>query len=160
MRYYLDCEFNGFGGSLISLALVRQDGRGRYYVFAEHAPEEWVEQNVIPILWNYPPGTDGQLLAKPEDRELAARDLAQFLKGDHDPIIISDWPADIRYLCELIEFPRGNCAPIAGLKFEWRRVDAYPTTLEGAVQHNAWWDALALRHVCEPKTSGYRGEHP
>jgi hypothetical protein len=26
-------------------------------------------------------------------------------------------------------------------------VDAYPTTLDGAIQHNAWWDAMALRHL-------------
>lgn len=25
------------------------------------------------------------------------------------------------------------------------RVDAYPTDLPDAVQHNAWWDAMALR---------------
>jgi hypothetical protein len=32
------------------------------------------------------------------------------------------------------------------IKFEMHRVDAYPTTLPGAVQHNAYWDAMALRH--------------
>jgi hypothetical protein len=26
VRYYLDCEFDGFGGALMSLALVREDG--------------------------------------------------------------------------------------------------------------------------------------
>lgn len=36
---------------------------------------------------------------------------------------------------------------IPHLTFEVIRVDAYPTTLEGAVQHNAWWDAMALRHL-------------
>lgn len=66
---------------------------------------------------------------------------------DPDPIIISDWPADIRYFCDLIEFPMGEMAKIAGLKFEMHRVDAYPTTLPGAIQHNAWWDAMALRHL-------------
>lgn len=32
------------------------------------------------------------------------------------------------------------------IKFEMHRVDAYPTTLPGAIQHNAYWDAMALRH--------------
>ena len=27
------------------------------------------------------------------------------------------------------------------------RVDAYPTDLPGAVRHNAWWDAMALKHL-------------
>ena len=34
---------------------------------------------------------------------------------------------------------------IPRMTFEIVRVDAYPTSLEGAVQHNAFWDALALR---------------
>ena len=32
MRYFLDTEFNGFGGCLISLALVPEDGDQDYYV--------------------------------------------------------------------------------------------------------------------------------
>jgi hypothetical protein len=31
------------------------------------------------------------------------------------------------------------------LKFEILRVEPYPTDLQGAVEHNAWWDAMALR---------------
>lgn len=33
------------------------------------------------------------------------------------------------------------------LACEMLRVQAYPTRLEGAVEHNAWWDAMALRHL-------------
>lgn len=33
------------------------------------------------------------------------------------------------------------------LRFEVSNLDAYPTDLPGAVQHNAWWDAMALRHL-------------
>ncbi len=36
--------------------------------------------------------------------------------------------------------------PFALAEFEMHRVDAYPTMLPGAVQHNAYWDAMALRH--------------
>ena len=32
MRYFLDTEFNGFGGALISLALVPEDGSEEFYV--------------------------------------------------------------------------------------------------------------------------------
>lgn len=32
MRYFLDTEFNGFGGGLISLALVREDGLPFYAI--------------------------------------------------------------------------------------------------------------------------------
>lgn len=32
MRIYVDCEFNGFGGELMSMALVAEDGREWYNV--------------------------------------------------------------------------------------------------------------------------------
>jgi hypothetical protein len=41
----------------------------------------------------------------------------------------------------------GMMINIPRLSFEMFREDAYPTTLEGAVQHNAWWDAMALREL-------------
>ncbi len=32
MRYFLDTEYNGFGGALLSLALVPEDGGEEFYV--------------------------------------------------------------------------------------------------------------------------------
>ena len=144
MRYYLDCEFDGFGGPLMSLALVREDGQGVNYVFPMAVADPWVAANVVPYLYSAPVG------GKAWERRAAAMDLAWFLKDDEDPVIISDWPADVRYFCELVEFPMGEMAPIASLKFQIVRVDAYPTTLPGAIQHNAWCDAMALRHLLQP----------
>ncbi len=140
MKYYLDTEFDGFGGPLLSLALVREDGAGVYYIFDAEVKDEWVKANVVPIL--YTALTGGKLW----DRKEAAMDLAHFMKDDLEPVILTDWPADIRYFCELIEFPMGEMAPLMnGVTFELHRVDAYPTMLPRAVQHNAWWDAMALR---------------
>ena len=39
----------------------------------------------------------------------------------------------------------GVMADIDRLRFEIHRVNPYPTDLVGAVEHNAWWDAMALR---------------
>lgn len=50
MRYYLDTEFDGFGGPLLSLALVREDGASFYVVTSASAENEWVKANVEPIL--------------------------------------------------------------------------------------------------------------
>lgn len=147
MKYYLDTEFDGFGGKLLSLALVREDGPSVYFVFPTAVmavTDPWVAENVVPILWDCPEGSE----SSPKE---AATTVAQFLKSDINPVIITDWPADIRYFCELIEFPMGQMAPIASLKFELHRVDAYPSGLPGAVQHNAWWDAMALRHLLQPE---------
>lgn len=146
MRYYLDTEFDGHGGPLISLGLVREDVNSISLVVQDWADDPWVQQNVIPHLWAANASTR---LWTPD---AAAMEVAYFLRDDPDPVIVTDWPADIRYFCDLIEFPGGQMAPIASLKFELHRVDAYPTTLPGAVQHNAWWDAMALRHLLQNPT--------
>lgn len=144
MRYYLDTEFNGFGGELISIALVREDGESVYFIFPEpeRGYEPWVAENVVPILDAVP---DGAAL-KPYrvDRGIAALGLSNWLRNDPDPIIVTDWPDDIRYFCELAITGPGLMINVKSLKFEMHRVDAYPTALMGAIQHNAWWDAQAL----------------
>lgn len=142
MRYFLDTEFDGYQGPLMSLALVREDGASVYVIRDFEPMDMWVRQNVRPIMFDCPV----HALVSTDPKALAMR-VADFLSGDLDPVILTDWPADIRYLCELVEFPGGEMAPIPSLKFELHRVDAYPTTLKGAVQHNAWWDAMALRHL-------------
>lgn len=150
MRYYLDTEFDGYGGSLISVGLIQDDRRSLSLVVQEYAEDPWVRENVIPHLWKANASTR---FWTPEE---AAVEVAKFLDGDAAPVIVTDRPADIRYFCGLIEFPGGNMAeirPAAGLRFELQRVDAYPTTLPGAVQHNAWWDAMALRHFLERPTT-------
>jgi hypothetical protein len=45
-----------------------------------------------------------------------------------------------------------------------RHIDVYPTSVEGAVQHNALWDALAIRQLLieledkkeKPAANGHR----
>jgi uncharacterized protein YodC (DUF2158 family) len=149
MRYYIDTEFNGFGGRLISMALIREDGRSIYFMLAwgavamDDGVDPWVLQNVIPILRDCP--EPPLVLTEPG----AASYIAKFLSGDEDPVIIADWPDDLRHFCELIITGPGEMISIPGLRMEVKRVDAYPTTVENAVQHNAWWDALALKAKIE-----------
>jgi hypothetical protein len=148
MRYFLDCEFDGFHGPLMSLALVREDGEGVYLLTDHEAAEPWVRENVVPFLLDCP-----QKPFRGDARELGD-EIADFMEGDVQPLIVSDWPADIRYLCEMIEFEGGQMADIRTLAFQMVRCNAYPTTLPGAVQHNAWWDAMALRHkLMHPNTA-------
>lgn len=142
MKYYLDTEFDGFGGPLISLALVREDGYSLYLIYRELALEKWVADNVLPILRSVP----GKVYPLVVDHATGARCIAEYFGGDV-PDIITDWPDDVRYLCHAIITGPGQMAKIDGLRFDIRRVDAYPSTLSGAIQHNAWWDAMALRHL-------------
>jgi hypothetical protein len=142
LRYYLDTEFNGFGGGLISLALVRQDGASLYLVYdLPHPIDSWVERHVLPKLMSVPASVQAVRVGQ----VAGARALGAFLKGDPDPDVIADWPDDIRLFCGALMLGPGSTVLLERLTFEILRVEPYPTDLEGVVEHNAWWDAMALR---------------
>ncbi len=93
MRLYLDTEFNGFGGELISLALVSPDYRHEFYrvcIFTKPV-ETWVKQHVIPVL-------DADPLLPAEFKE----DLHRFIGRFENPEIICDWHADAEHFCRLL----------------------------------------------------------
>lgn len=140
MRYFLDTEFNGHEGELISLALVSESGKELYMACACWKPVPWVAENVMPIV-----ACEGALpLVTMPDR--FGGHIASFLRDDTLPFIISDWPSDIAHFCRAMIVGPGQMVDVRSIAFEVMRVDAYPTTLPGAVQHNALWDARALRH--------------
>ncbi|CAB3904204.1 hypothetical protein LMG26858_04393 [Achromobacter anxifer] len=144
MNYYLDTEFDGFGGPLLSLALVREDGASLYLIYQGHAAQQpWVRENVLPIMRAVPLPVS----AVNCHHHGGAYRIAEFLHGDPSPHINTDWPDDVRYFCQAIITAPGQMVAIPHLSFEIHRVDSYPTTLDGAIQHNAWWDAMALRHI-------------
>ena len=140
MIYFLDTEFNGFGGELMTLALVREDGESLYLKYEISFPvEDWVAQNVVPII-------DVGEAPVSVSQEGGARAIESFLRGDDLPQIVTDWPDDVRHFCSAVIVGPGTMVGIPGIRFDVVRVDAYPTTLEDAVQHNALWDARALMH--------------
>ena len=141
MNYFLDTEFNELGGELISLALVREDTGGFLYVATPcKEPGPWVAANVMTVL--DVPGADPVMILP----NSFGRFIADFLDGDAYPVIISDWPDDIRYFCAALITASGEMVNIPRLQFNIVRVDAYPTTLPGMIQHNALSDARALFH--------------
>ena len=142
MRYFLDTEFNGFGGALISLALVGEDGSSLYMIYgAPAAPVPFVREHVQPKLESVPAGVTIHRVSPSQ----GAYKIEAFLRGDAEPEIIADWPDDVRLCCHALMIEPGVMVDIDRLRFEIHRVDPYPTELEGAVEHNAWWDAMALR---------------
>ena len=51
MKLFIDTEFNGFGGELISMAIVAEDGREWYGILpVADKLVEWVEEHVRPVL--------------------------------------------------------------------------------------------------------------
>lgn len=146
MRYTLDTEFDGFGGELLSIGLVREDRESIYIVY-KHDPETlepWVRENVVPIFKSIPSPMPGMAYFDVTHIEGASL-LRNFFAQDPDvPYICVDWPDDIRYLCSALITGPGTMVSLPRLIFDMIRVDAYPTDLEGCVQHNAYHDARAL----------------
>lgn len=147
MKYYIDCEFDGLNGPLLSMALVSETGKSMYAI-TDYVPRDpWVIANVVPHLYVVDAERiSGPLICDANPAELADA-IQTFLAPDADPHVIADWPDDIKYFCQYVITGPGQMIDVPGLKMSVKRVDAYPTTLKGAVQHNAWWDAMALRHL-------------
>lgn len=151
MIYFLDTEFNGFGGALISLALVAADGTSLYLVREDMDAltiEPWVKDNVLPMLD----------MVTPEIMPYAkfGRAIANFIGTDENPIIIADWPEDFRHLSQALLTGPGTMVNIDKLTMQLapqavRLIE--PIQLKGAIAHNAWWDAMALREYYRQQTN-------
>lgn len=137
MRLFIDCEFNGHGGELMSMGIVSEDGREFYEVLP--VPRDlhpWVALHVVPIL--------GQASV---DADEFKRSLHRFLRQFSEPEFVADWYVDLVHLFSLF----------AGRTHE--ESIAYPCTsrlLRGVkgyapeTPHNALSDAWALRNaVCD-----------
>lgn len=147
MKYYMDCEFDGLGGELMSMAIVSETGHSMYVVMRYKCTDQWVTENVHPVMYECPLNeVSGPLLLGAQPAQLTTA-LNNYFAHDDNAHVIADWPDDIKYLCEALITGPGTMIDVPGMKFSVKRVDAYPTTLKGAVQHNAWWDAMALRHL-------------
>lgn len=142
MRYFLDTEFNGFGGALISLALVPEHGDQEFYAILPLAdpPEPWVERNVIPYLHMVPPALDVTM-----ERDEAAHEVARYLAGDQRPVIVADWPDDIALFCKLLMTGPAMIVDVGSIGFEYIRSPGFSPARNSQVPHNALHDARALR---------------
>lgn len=152
MRYYLDTEFDGHGGPLLSLALVKENGPSLHIRTQARASDPWVIANVEPLMDRH--DADSYGLSVPLNG--VGSWLRNFMSDDLDPVIIADSPADIGRFCTALSTGEDGgwaSADYPLMTFEVHNVDAYPTTLPGAVQHNAWWDAMALRHLLNSSES-------
>jgi hypothetical protein len=134
MRIFIDCEYNGFGGELISMALVAENGKEFYEVtwpgdYTSRKASDWVEKNVVPKL-EKERITQSHFLLK----------LYQFL-GQFDSIhVIADWPEDIHHFCMALLTGPGMRMDTPPLTMEVVRIDTVSKN-----PHNALADARALR---------------
>lgn len=131
MKIWIDTEFNGYKGGLISVALVDVEGRTFYEAVECAFPRPWVLDNVIPVI-GIPCVT----------MELLQEKLEAWLESYTSVHLIADWPDDIRYFCDLLITGPGARIGTPHLTMEIRR------DLDGAkskIPHNALEDALAIK---------------
>ncbi|QIL01886.1 hypothetical protein G7078_03170 [Sphingomonas sinipercae] len=142
MRYFLDTEYNGRGGELLSLALVPDDGDDLYLTLKpEQQPVEWVERNVVPYMDHVP----DQLSCPRLSRSDAAHALENYLRHDEQPLIFADWPEDIALFCGLMVIAEGDMIDVRHVLFQLLPLSGFSTAANSKVPHNALHDARALR---------------
>ena len=142
MRYFLDTEYNGIGGALLSLALVPDEGDELYLTFkTDEAIVDWVQQHVVPYLDSVPE----QLGCPRLDRAEAAHALEHYLRHDEDAVIIADWPEDVAQFCNLMITGPGDMVDIRHLTFRLLPLSNFSTAENSRVTHNSLHDARALR---------------
>ncbi len=170
--FYVDCEFNAHRGELISIAIIPQHGAPSLYAYCEDmykadVPylDPWVKNNVYNVLLKLPKNNVYNVLLKPpvcgtlrvqkvERHSIGLfgaeirRYLSNVLLGNGSTQFIADSVVDIKYLCDALSTDANNdWQSVPGdMSFAVVDVESYPTELEGAIQHNAWWDARALKY--------------
>lgn len=146
MRYFLDTEYNGFGGELLSLALVPEDGSEEFYVTlkCDGPIDPWVERHVVPFLDLVPDSLVSPRLSRGD----AAEALAAWLAHDEAPDIVADWPEDLSHFSMLLVIGPGRMVPTPPLSLHLLPLGGFSTAANSVVPHNALHDARALReHV-------------
>ena len=132
---FIDTEFNGHGGRLISMALVCRSCH--FYEVLELGKdvkiEPWVQENVIPVLRK-----------DAVSRESFQEKLGNFLRYQfHNGFtIMADWPDDVKHFCESLIVSPGKMISIPSFSAE---VDRHLSSTASLVPHNALEDANSIR---------------
>jgi hypothetical protein len=136
MRYFVDTEFNGFGGTLISVAAVPEDASSPAFYEAIDCsdPTSWIIENVLPVLQTNPRPVH-------EVRTL----FSAYLADDPNPVIVADWPEDIAHVAALLTNGEGRRLVSANVVFHLLAQSDFSSERESKVPHNALHDAIALR---------------
>lgn len=158
---YLDVEFNGTHGQLISLALYDPKHGNNFYEVdhswyeyikrdegEEGALIDWVRDNVIPVL--------GQKAIRRVELQTKLIDYLSKLEDD-DIIIYADWPEDFIHLCRLLFKPSFNERPPFKLAPSLTmKLITTPDDHKSVIPHNALEDARALyaNHMLSSATIG------
>lgn len=144
--FFIDCEFNGNNGELLSMALVPQSSdfmAEEFYMVIDHDDiklDPWVTENVIP-----------RLLKSPVSFLEFQAHLEAFISRHPLLTIVADWPDDISYFCKALITVPGKALNFNNIRFV---IDRALTNEGSALLHNALEDARAIRRSCRKTIEG------
>jgi hypothetical protein len=131
---YLDTEFNGFGGQLISLALVSPTGDDFYAVCPKPTlVHPWVAEHVMP-----------HLRLQPITWHRFRNELADYLRRHNHAEVYADWPEDFVHLMQMICSEGGHAVNVQLSLHLIDTPDLSPCFTGSMVRHNAHDDATAM----------------
>lgn len=144
MNLYLDTEFNGHGGELISLALAAEDGKHWYCIHPDtwrrRDADPWVKEHVLP---------DAVLKAMPRTASFFGEtavefraSLKEYLLTRSGATIWADWPDDFAHLMRLMSGP--SYAESFMIPCTMQLIVTPPGEPKPEIPHNALSDAIAL----------------
>lgn len=130
-RIFVDCEFNGFGGELISMALIHEDGDEWYGVLPfPKVWDKWVYENVYPVL-----------RATPISKEFFRGSAIAWLQQFDNPTIVADWYTDLVHFFSLFAGKDHTESVGYACTAKLWLLDSY----QSEIPHNALSDARAIR---------------
>jgi len=131
---YLDTEFNGFGGPLLSMALVSKDGHEFYEVLEFSGDyDPWVAKHVVP-----------KFMKSPVNCKTFQSNLENFLNSFSEINVIADWPEDIAHFCNALIIGPGSRMRLPKVVTFQIDFNLPNTALCSLVPHNALEDAKSL----------------
>lgn len=137
MRIFVDCEFNGFGGDLMSMALVPEDESIEPFYEVINLPNgqkyawtRWVWENVIPVL--------GKKAISREDFRFK---FLEYLDQFDNPTICADWYTDLVHFFSTFAGEDHFKSVGYACKSELVLIEHY----HSKIPHNALEDAKAIR---------------
>lgn len=132
-KLFLDCEYDGFMGHLISMALVGENNE-KFYEVVRYGVDPWVKINVLPVLNKEAVGM-----------KLFQGKLEGFLRSFPEGFcVVVDWPEDILHFCSSIILSPGKMMDLPNFEI---LMDRRLSSKDSAIPHNALEDAKAMMKV-------------
>jgi hypothetical protein len=144
MKLFVDCEFNGFGGALLSMAIVPEDESIEPFyevidTWETFCWDAWVYDNVKSVFGKDP-------ISKEDFRYEFLRYLRQF----DNPTVCADWYTDLVHFFSMFAGKDHTKSVGYACKAELVLIEDY----HSEIPHNALSDARAIREAYITFTNG------